>query len=137
MEENKNVIEELKLGWRELALELRKHKRLDLTRFKNVYAQTYAMLLKHAGEGSVQKDEARVIAEAFLFAHTDAAELDKVCIAAFVLTERMLNACAFQTNPALCEMSSIYVIEERKDLCIRFGDVDDALSQLSAIMERR
>jgi len=128
--EEKMALEELKQSWRNLNFEVQKHKRMDLAVFKRLFSETYSLLSKQSAADSIPKNCVELVAEAYLFANTDNRELGDACLAAFILTERMLNYCVFNSNPGDCGISAVYVIEARKEVFINFNDVDEAMCRL-------
>ena len=133
--EEKKALEELKQEWRNLNLELRNRNRLDLTAFKRLFSETYSVLSKKSAADSIPKNCVELIAEAYLFANTNIRELGSSCLAAFVLTERMLNSCIFSGIQSECGISAVYVIEAREEVYINFNDVDEAMRKLEAVLE--
>ena len=110
--EEKITMEDLKKGWRSLNFEVRKRSRLDMSEFKRLFTETYAVLSEMSAADSVRKDCVAMIAEAYLFANTENRELNDSGMPAFVLTERMLNNCVFSSMTDDCNISNVYLIEE-------------------------
>ena len=132
--ENAILVEELKQAWRELSIEVTKNKRLKRELFDSTFSQTYALLQAHVAETVIDKAYAELVAEAYLFANAKDERLDSTCLAAFILTERMLHCCAFSVGEK-AEITSIYVVEARKEVPLSFGDVGDSIAKLSRIFE--
>ena len=65
----------------------------------------------------LDKRYVRLIATAYLFANINDDSLENICLAATVLTERMLNDFAFRTSNAE-DTSAIYIIESRNEILI-------------------
>ena len=135
MENNVMSTEELKQAWRNLYLDVKKSKKLKLEVFEPVFAQTYSVLAKYLSEKNIEKEHIGLIAEAFLFASVNEEGLDSTCFAAAVLTERMLNYCAFMGVPHTIDPSKIYVFEARKELRLDFDNVSDSVYTLSKVFE--
>lgn len=121
--------------WRDLVIEIKKNKMLKFELFETTFSQTYSLLLKHSEEKSLDKNYIEMIAEAFLFANIKDEALDDKCLAAFVLTERMLTHCAFSTASASVETSMIYAVEARRDILLDFNNVGESISKLTKIFE--
>ena len=135
--EEKMTLEALKLGWKELNFNVRKRSRLDLSEFKRLFSETYALLSENSAADSLAKDCVEMIAEAYLFANTENREMDDSGLAAFVLTERMLASCAFNVSADVCDYSAVYVIESRKEVYLNFADVDESLRKLERVLADR
>lgn len=132
--EEKVTMEALKKGWRTLNFEVRKRGRLDMSEFKRLFTETYAVLSEMSAADSVRKDCVAMIAEAYLFANTENRELNDSGMPAFVLTERMLNNCVFGSVSGDCNISNVYLIEARKEVYLDFKDVDGSLRKLEAVL---
>lgn len=128
-------IERIKQAWRDLTFDVPKNKKIKFEVFESAFSQTYALLLAHIDDKSLDKNLVELIAEAYLFANIKDDSLDSTCLAAFVLTERMLAGCAFGNAGSLIEASSIYIAEARRKILLDFGDVDSAISQLIKVFD--
>lgn len=128
-------IEKLKQEWRDLAFDVPKNKKIKFEVFESAFSKTYALLLAHIDDKCLDKNLVELIAEAYLFANIKDDSLDSTCLAAFVLTERMLAGCAFGNAGSLIEASSIYIAEARRKILLDFGDVDSAISQLIKVFD--
>lgn len=137
MEENIISVENLTQSWRELGIAVKNNKKFKLEMFEETFSETYALLLKSLAENSLDKKIAELVAEAYLFAHINEASLDCTCLAAFVLTERMLDYCAFRSRPSADEVSAIYIIEARKEIKLDFNNVGDSVGKLKGIFENK
>ena len=135
--EEKMTLEALKQGWRELNFNVRKRSRLDLSQFKRLFSETYALLSENSAAVSLEKSCVEMIAEAYLFANTENREIDDSGLAAFVLTERMLQNCAFRASATACANAVVYVIESRKEVSLNFLDVDESLRKLEKVLADR
>lgn len=135
MNDNINLIEELKQNWKILFLETQKTKKLKFDMFNVTFSQTYSLLSEHLTESCLDKSYVQLIAEAFLFANIKNDSLDSKCLAAFVLTERMLNHCAFNSSACPIETAAIYVFEAREDVRLNFADVNESINKLEKIFE--
>lgn len=133
MDNNLTAYENLKQAWRTLNSDVKRNKKVKFELFKTAFSETYTLLANHLAEGSLDKRYVEIIAEAFLFANTKDDSLDENCLAAFVLTERMLTYCAFNKVPAAAGTVMIYVAEARREVCLSFEDVDESISELSKI----
>lgn len=128
-------LEELKQNWKVLFFEIQKSKRLKYDLFDATFSQTYSLLSEHLTEVSLDKSYIELIAEAYLFANIKDDSLDNKCLAAFILTERMLSCCAFNSPPFAAEAATVYVFEARKDVRLNFSDVGDSINKLEHIFE--
>ena len=135
MEINKNAIIELEKTWKTLCSEVKKSKKLKFEIFKETFSQTYALLVECAAEKNVDKQLARVIAEAYLFANINDDSLESVCQAAIVLTERMLNHLAFSEVVDGADVSKVYVLEFRDEVQLNFRDIDESISALANVYD--
>ncbi len=117
-------------------MRLKKTKKLKLDVFNATFSQTYSLLSEHSAEDSLDKSYIELIAEAYLFANIKDDSLDSKCLAAFILTERMLNHCAFNNYPSTIEGASVYIFEARKDVRLNFADVNESINKLEKIFEK-
>ena len=128
------LVEKLRQDWKNLGVDVRKSKQLKIEKFDAVFSQTYSLLSKCSAESNVDKLYVGLIAEAYLFANIKDDTVDSSCLAAFVLTERMLNCCAFNVTTETAG-ASIYVFEVRKDVALDFNKVRESVCELSRIFE--
>lgn len=135
MDENIVLINELKQAWSTLTLEVKKERKIKIENFYSTFSQTYALLSKHITENALDKIYIELIAEAFLFANIKDEKLDNTCLAAFVLTERMLAQCAFASSPSAVESSTIYLLDARREVPLDFNDASESISKLTKIFE--
>ncbi len=135
MENAVMLVENLTQAWRGLVAEVQKNKKIKFEMFNSTFSQTYSLLAKHSTENSFDRKCIALIAEAYLFANIKDETLDHTCVAAFVLTERMLAYCVFGNASALTEPSTIYVVEARRDIPLDFNDVDESISKLTKVLE--
>lgn len=127
------LAEKLKESWRELSADVQKNKKISIEMFDSTFSQTYALLAKHLAENSLDKRFIELIAEAYLFANIKDEAVDYTCLAAFVLTERMLTYCAFGNTNS--DPSVIYIVETRRAIRLDFNDVGESLSKLTRVFE--
>ena len=132
--EEKVTVESLKKDWRALNFEVRKRNRLDMSEFKRLFSDTYAVLSEMSAADSVQKNCVEMIAEAYLFANTENRELNDSGMPAFVLTERMLHNCVFGSAPDNCDVANVYLVEARKEVYLNFKDVEGSLRKLESVL---
>lgn len=135
MDDTVVLTNELKQAWRTLALEVKKERKIKIEAFYSTFSQTYSLLSKHIAENSLDKSYVELIAEAFLFANIKDEKLDNTCLAAFVLTERMLAHCAFDSSPSVVESSTIYLVDARREVPLDFNDASESISKLTKIFE--
>ncbi len=135
MEIKKSTMNELKETWQTLCLEISKNKKFKFEMFENAFSQTYSLLLEHSAEKCLDKEYIQLIAEAFLFAKINDDTVDSTCLAASVLTERMLNNFAFRDTPNPSELTTIYILESHKEIVLNFNDVNEAISTLKEAYE--
>ena len=126
---------ELTQAWRDLAADVNKNKKLQYERFEPIFSQTYSLLAEQLSESALDKTYVEMVAEAYLFANIEDESLDHACFAAFVLTERMLNRCAFCSVPVPAAPPSIYVAEARKEVFLDFLDVNESINRLTNIFK--
>ena len=126
---------ELAQQWRALTEDVKKNKKIKVDIFDEVFTKTYSTLAMLASEKSIDKCYVEMIAEAYLFANIKDETLDYNCLAAFVLTERMLTYCAFNSSADLDKPSSIYIVEARKEILLDFNDVGESISKLARVFE--
>ena len=125
----------LKQAWRDLAIEVQKNRKIKFEMFDSTFSQTYSLLSKYLTESSLDKNYIELVAEAYLFANIKDETLDHMCLATFVLTERMLAYCAFGNATTLVEPSTIYIVEARRDILLDFNDVNKSISKLIKVFE--
>ena len=135
MEETTIVTQNLKQEWRDLCAEVTRCKKLKIEMFDSAFSQTYAILAEHAEEKQLDKDLVSLVAEAYLFANIKDDSLDNKCLAAFVLTERMLNCCAFNSIAKTVDSTTIYIVDARKEVYLDFKEACDTVSRLTKIFE--
>lgn len=128
------LAKELKQAWYELYADVKKNKRIKFELFESTFSQTYALLSNHVNEATVDKKYIELIAQAYLFANIKDETLDSTCLAALVLTERMLAYCAFD-NSSIIDPTAIYIAEVRRDVIIDFNDIDESVSKLAAVFD--
>lgn len=132
--ENTNQYTELIAGWQNLCFETKKRKKVDFGFFKEIFSKTYDVLAQVCAQDAVSKDLAGLISEAFLFAKLDL-DLDSKYLATLVLTERMLDCCAFGCAPTVPERTTAYMVQTRKSVNISFKDIDESINTLERVME--
>ena len=130
------LIEELKLNWKALFLEIQKSKRFKFDLFSETFSHTYELLSKHLTESSLDKSYIELIADAYLFANIKDDSLGSKALAAFILTERMLNSCAFNASDSVIETAPVYIFEARKDVILNFTNVNESVNKLEKIFEK-
>lgn len=136
MSDNAILLDELKQNWKTLFFDTQKNKRLKFDMFSATFSQTYSLLSEHLAENSLDKNFIELIAEAYVFANIKSDSLDSKCLAAFILTERMLNHCVFNSAQSDSEGTYVYVFEARKDIRLNFADVDASINKLEKIFEK-
>ncbi len=136
MNDNVILLDELKQNWKTLFFETQKNKKLKFDMFNAAFSQTYSLLSEHSAESSLDKSYIELIAEAYLFANIKDDSLDSKCLAAFILTERMLNHCAFNNSPSAIDVTSVYIFEARKEVRLNFADVNESINKLEKIFEK-
>ncbi len=57
-------------------------------------------------------------------------------LAAFILTERMINCCAFNASSSAVETAPVYIFEARKDIMLNFTNVNESINTLEKIFEK-
>jgi len=134
MDENMILAEQLRQEWKKIRFEVKKSKKLNMELFNSAFSQTYSLLSKHLADKCLDKNYISLISEAFLFANIKDDTLDNTCVAAFILTERMLDYCAFHSEPVLAEKSMIYIFEMREEIELSFDDVNDSITKLTSII---
>ena len=135
MENNLNATVNLKQMWRDLSTEAKKNKKIKMEVFEKIFTETYALLSKYAEESSVDKSCIEMIAQAYVFANIEDGALNDSCLAACVLTERMLDYCAFNGNSTLEGATTVYIAEARKEVRLNFDDVGASISTLAKVYE--
>ena len=134
VEVNETMIKELEITWANLYNEAKNNQKFKFEIFKTAFSQTFLLLKSSLSEQVLDKRYVRLIATAYLFANINDDSLENICLAATVLTERMLNDFAFRTSNAE-DTSAIYIIESRKEILIDFSDVNESISKLVKIYE--
>ncbi len=86
-------------------------------------------------ENSVDKKYIGLIAEAYTFASIKDDKLGSTCLAAFVLTERMLDYCAFSSDLSEDKVPTVYVFELRKNIRLDFNNVTDSIYTLEKVLK--
>jgi len=135
MDETLISIEQLKQDWRDLAAEVKKSKKLKFELFESTFTKTYKLLLEHLAEEKLERRCVSLVAEAYLFANIEDSAVDSKCMAAFILTERMLTCCAFNSAPVAIEQAMIYLVEARREVLLNFLDVNESVSKLFKIFD--
>ena len=133
MDDNIVLIKELREAWKLLSFEIKKSKRIQIELFNDTFSRTYSLLSELSTENSLDKNCIELIAEAFLFANTKDDSLDQNCLAAFILTERMLTSCAFNTTSSPIKTSSVYVFETRSEITLNFNNVNESMLKLTEV----
>ena len=133
MEYTENTIVELIEAWKTLYKETKYSKKLKFDAFEAVFSQTYLLLAECSKGESIDKRYIRLIAEAFKFASINDNSLENECLAATVLTERMLNSVAFNISSEVSETAVIYVLESHEEITLAFNDVNDSISKLAKV----
>ena len=134
MDETMMPVEKLKKIWQEMSAEVKRDKKVKPDVFEKAFAQTYGLLLERLQDGCLDKALVEMVAEAYLFANIKDETLNSHCLAAFVLTERMLSCCAFGHSFAGGPVS-IYVAESRRDVELDFADVDASITRLVRVYD--
>ena len=134
VEVNETMIKELEITWANLYNEAKNNQKFKFEIFETAFSQTFLLLKSSLSEQVLDKRYVRLIATAYLFANINDDSLENICLAATVLTERMLNDFAFRTSNAE-DTSAIYIIESRKEILIDFSDVNESISKLVKIYE--
>lgn len=135
MVENKKTVNELLQGWKKLNVEIKTKKKIDMDLFKDVFTKTYSMLSGTAKDDTVSKESVEIVAEAYLFANTENKMLDSKYLAALVLTERMLNCYAFSSAADSSGVSTVYILDLRKEVKINFNNVSESMNLLESAFE--
>ena len=134
MEINETMIKGLEATWSNLCDEIKSKQKFKFDIFEAAFSQTFSLLKSSLAEQVLDKRYVRLIATAYLFANINDDSLENTCLAATVLTERMLNNFAFRTSNAE-DTSAIYIIESHKEILINFSDVNESISKLVKIYE--
>ena len=134
MEVNRDMLNELEMTWANLYSDVKKNRKFKFEIFENAYSQTFSLLKSSLKESVLDKQCVRLIATAYLFANVNDDSLEDMCLAATVLTERMLSNFAFRTS-IVEETTAIYIIEAREEVLINFSDVNESISKLLKIYE--
>lgn len=134
VEINKDIINELETTWANLYSDVKKNRKFKFKVFENAYSQTFSLLKSSLKEPVLDKQLVRLIATAYLFAKNTDDSLEDSCLAATVLTERMLSNFAFRTSNAE-ETTAIYIVEAHEELLINFNDVNESISKLVKVYE--
>lgn len=135
MVENKKTVNDLLQGWKKLNIEIKTKKKIDMDLFKDVFTKTYSMLSGTAKDVTVSKESVEIVAEAYLFANTENKMLDSKYLAALVLTERMLNCYAFSSAADSSGVSTVYILDLRKEVKINFNNVSESMNLLESAFE--
>lgn len=135
VDDNKMQVEELKVMWKDLCVEIEKNNKISVDTFATVFSQTFSILSEKSAEQTIDKKYVQLIAEAYLFANFKADSLDSTCMAALLLTERMLAHCAFNCSFDNCGSSIVYLIEGRREITLDFTDVNESLDKLRKIFD--
>lgn len=135
MVENKKTVNDLLQGWKKLNIEIKTKKKIDMDLFKDVFTKTYSMLSGTAKDDTVSKESVEIVAEAYLFANTENKMLDSKYLAALVLTERMLNCYAFSSAADSSGVSTVYILDLRKEVKINFNNVSESMNLLESAFE--
>ena len=128
-------LEELKQSWKNLASEVKTTGKLSFETFEATFSQTYSLLSEYSTVNSVDKKHMGLIAEAYLFASIKDSTLGNTCLAAFVLTERMLDYCAFSTDTSGDRVPAVYVFELRRNIRLNFKNVTDSIYTLESVLK--
>ena len=134
VEVNETMTKELEITWANLYNEAKNKQKFKFEIFETTFSQTFSLLKSSLTEQVLDKRYVRLIATAYLFANINDDSLENTCLAATVLTERMLNNFAFRTSNAE-DTSAIYIIESHKEILINFSDVNESISKLVKIYE--
>ena len=136
--ENKMDIVALRQQWQQLLTEVENKRRLNDELFKDVFAQTYQLLKTCPEDTKLEKAYLPLIIAAHNFSIADREQAEAKCAAASVLTERMLHRCLMDPEAVgIPQGTTVYVLEERKDLYLDFNDVNLAMEKLTALMHTR
>lgn len=128
------TVENLKESWQEIASDVKKNKKIKFEEFNAAFSQTYSLLSKYKGESNIDKKYVELIAEVYLFANINDSTLDETCLAAFVLSERMLKYCVFDNMSA---NPTVYFADMRKEIVLNFEDIGDSFLELTRIFKDR
>ena len=136
MKEPNFEIEQLSNNWESLCQGIKKNNKISLEVFSDTFSKTYQLLVQKATEQCIEKNLLALIINASLFAHLDISKnLDSQYKAALVLTERMLNAVMAEGIATPRDEAIIYIFELRKEVCVNFNDVSEALDTLKKLYE--
>ena len=135
MENNMAKLFELKEMWRTLYQEVKVNRKFKIDTFENAFSQTYMLLKENTAETSLDKQVVKMIAEAYLFANIKDNMLESACLAACVLTERMLSTCAFNSSSEIVQTATVYVLEAHKEIMLDFGDINESISKLAKVYD--
>ena len=137
IEEKVISVERLTLDWRELSNGVKNSQKFKFEKFEAAFNDTYELLTKSAEAGALDRKTAALVSEAFLFANSEGDSVESICLAAFVLTERMLNYCAFSNKAASGDSASVYIIEARREIDLDFKNPGESVGKLKEIFERQ
>lgn len=130
-------LQELTEGWEKLLIELNRAKRFQMETFRKYFLDTYKVLKNDLEETKIEKSHVPLVAKAFLFANAQCKDVDARFRAALVLTERMLSSCVLDPYARSAEGTYVYILEVRKEIFIRFEDVDGALEKLEKSLNEK
>ena len=137
MEEKIISVGELTQCWRNLSNVVKNGCKFKLEQFEEAFTATYELLVKNAEESKLDRGIAELVSEAYLFAKMNGDSVDNGCLAALILTERMLDSCAFSIRSAECGSASIYIIEERKEVYLDFKNPGETVGMLKDIIDKK
>ena len=136
MEINKNEVTLLIQDWRKLNGQVAKRQNPDVELFKKSFSKTFSLLSQCAGAESVDKSYIELISVVYLFANSEDSGVDTRRLAMCVLTERMLNTCAFNSTTESLETASVYILKSREEVVLNFNNVSESINILEKILER-
>ncbi|MBR7143101.1 MAG: hypothetical protein IKD06_06165 [Clostridia bacterium] len=134
MEINETMIKGLEATWSNLCDEIKRKQKFKFDIFEAAFSQTFSLLKSSLAEQVLDKRYVRLIATAYLFANINDESFENTCLAAAVLTERMLDNFAFHTSNVE-DTTAVYIIESRKEVLLDFNDVNESISKLVKIYE--
>lgn len=135
MEINKDTVREIIEAWKTLRQD-DKSKNFKFDMFESAFSKTYSLLIEHRTDNSLDKQYVQLVSEAYLFANINSSMSDNTCLAACVLTERMLSSLAFSNTSNDAEISTAYILETREEIKLNFNDVNESISKLVKVYDK-
>lgn len=122
---------ELAQRWKTLQQNVKRMNNFSYDFFEKLFADTYRLLKNCTKESTIDKSLMPLIVNAYCFANLSDYKFDSRIVAAFVLTERMLQYCVVEddSNYAV-DGVTVYSIEERKEIFINFNDIGSSMKEL-------